>query len=148
MVLRILFPFLALGIFNSNSNGQSFEEYEWENRLIFIVDHSENPKNITKQLQVFQKEENELKDRNLIIFSITKKGLQQEFPKTQKSFPNISEIQFPFSLSKNKNFSVYLVGYDGGVKLKQNRLVSSDEIFALIDTMPMRKVEMARQKRE
>ena len=38
-----------------------------------------------------------------------------------------------------------LVGKDGGVKLRQNAQVKLNDIFALIDAMPMRQEEM-RQK--
>ncbi len=39
-------------------------------------------------------------------------------------------------------FRVVLVGKDGGVKLDRDRVVTSDELFALIDAMPMRRYEM------
>ena len=38
-----------------------------------------------------------------------------------------------------------LLGKDGGIKLKRNDRVKFEEIFSLIDSMPMRKDEM-RQK--
>ena len=39
-------------------------------------------------------------------------------------------------------FRVVLVGKDGGVKLESGDAVSRDELFALIDAMPMRRYEM------
>ena len=39
-------------------------------------------------------------------------------------------------------FRVILVGKDGGVKLDRNVAVRSEELFALIDSMPMRRYEM------
>ena len=39
-------------------------------------------------------------------------------------------------------FRVLLLGKDGGVKLDRGRVVASDELFALIDAMPMRRYEM------
>jgi hypothetical protein len=39
-------------------------------------------------------------------------------------------------------FRVILVGKDGGVKLDRNLAVSGDDLFALIDSMPMRRYEM------
>ena len=38
-----------------------------------------------------------------------------------------------------------LIGKDGGVKLRQEELVRPAELFALIDSMPMRKHEMGRR---
>ena len=44
-------------------------------------------------------------------------------------------------------FRVVLVGKDGGVKLRQEEPISAADLFALIDSMPMRKQEM-RQRSE
>ncbi len=40
-------------------------------------------------------------------------------------------------------FEVVLIGRDGGEKLRANAPVPPAELFALIDTMPMRRAEMA-----
>jgi hypothetical protein len=42
-------------------------------------------------------------------------------------------------------FSIILVGKDGGVKLDRQDRTSLEEIFALIDSMPMRQQEMRRK---
>ncbi|MEM1164222.1 MAG: DUF4174 domain-containing protein, partial [Pseudomonadota bacterium] len=42
------------------------------------------------------------------------------------------------------DFTVILVGKDGGEKFRRNGLVDPDELNALIDTMPMRLQEMSR----
>lgn len=42
-------------------------------------------------------------------------------------------------------FAVILVGKDGGEKLRSSEPVTTGELFALIDTMPMRQREMRRQ---
>jgi hypothetical protein len=42
-------------------------------------------------------------------------------------------------------FVVRLVGKDGGEKLRREAPVPVDEIFALIDTMPMRREELRRR---
>ena len=39
-------------------------------------------------------------------------------------------------------FQLLLIGKDGGVKLRSAELVATGELFALIDTMPMRRREM------
>jgi hypothetical protein len=42
------------------------------------------------------------------------------------------------------DFAVLLVGKDGGVKLSSERPVLTENLSALIDTMPMRRREMKR----
>ncbi len=41
-------------------------------------------------------------------------------------------------------FALRLVGKDGGIKLSRDTVVSMEEIYGLIDTMPMRRNEMER----
>ena len=40
---------------------------------------------------------------------------------------------------------VALIGKDGGVKLRDEAMVSNEDLFALIDSMPMRRQEMREQ---
>ena len=43
------------------------------------------------------------------------------------------------------DFRVVLIGKDGGVKLRQDEPISMANLFALIDSMSMRKQEMGRR---
>jgi len=42
-------------------------------------------------------------------------------------------------------FSVVLIGKDGGEKLRRDRPVPPEELFALVDAMPMRREEIRRR---
>ena len=63
---------------------------------------------------------------------------------TQMDPQTAASLRKHFDLTP-KAFALILLGKDGGIKLKRNDRVKLDEIFALIDSMPMRKDEM-RQK--
>jgi hypothetical protein len=43
------------------------------------------------------------------------------------------------------DFRAVLIGRDGGVKLRQDEPILAADLFALIDSMPMRKQEMGRR---
>jgi hypothetical protein len=43
-------------------------------------------------------------------------------------------------------FSVVLIGKDGGEKLRRSTPLSPDELFALVDAMPMRRAERRERK--
>jgi hypothetical protein len=43
------------------------------------------------------------------------------------------------------DFAFILIGKDGTVKLRSNQTVLSGDLFALIDSMPMRREEMGRK---
>lgn len=45
-----------------------------------------------------------------------------------------------------KSFYVVLVGKDGGEKLRRATPLSPEELFAIVDAMPMRRAEMRERK--
>lgn len=51
-----------------------------------------------------------------------------------------------FSVNPLDPFTVILVGRDGGEKYRSTEVTSTKQFFTLIDAMPMRKVEMRKQK--
>jgi hypothetical protein len=53
----------------------------------------------------------------------------------------VVKIQFGAKL-----FSVTLIGKDGGEKLRRTKLLAPEELFAIIDAMPMRRAEIRDQK--
>ncbi|MBE36310.1 MAG: hypothetical protein CMI16_12280 [Opitutaceae bacterium] len=44
------------------------------------------------------------------------------------------------------DFSITLIGKGGGVKLKRDEVLSTAELFAVIDAMPMRRPEMRSER--
>lgn len=48
-------------------------------------------------------------------------------------------------LQPEGDFAVLLIGKDGGVKLRSAEPVTQDQLFAIIDAMPMRASEMRRR---
>ena len=53
----------------------------------------------------------------------------------------VVQIQFG-----TRSFSVVLIGKDGGEKLRRATPLSPEELFAIVDAMPMRRAEMRGQK--
>lgn len=47
-------------------------------------------------------------------------------------------------MSKGDEFKFVLIGLDGGIKEKRSSLISTADLFSIIDKMSMRKVEMNR----
>jgi len=55
------------------------------------------------------------------------------------------EIQTRFGA---ESFSVILIGKDGGEKLRRHTPLSTAELFAVVDAMPMRRAEMRSRQSE
>ena len=73
--------------------------------------------------------------------------------------PGLKKVHFPKDdkwkksslfekYSENGQFEVILIGLDGGVKLRKSELLSSEELFTVIDGMPMRRAEIRRSKND
>ncbi len=111
----------------------SIEELKWKNRIL-ITHQKEAKSNHLKKLKANDKA---LRERHMIWFNI------QDGKVTSNYSGDISN-QFTTSLQKQYitgDTTAVLIGKDGDVKAKYKAL-HLDKIFALIDTMPMRRREM------
>ncbi|MDT0608427.1 DUF4174 domain-containing protein [Croceitalea rosinachiae] len=109
-----------------NSPAQELKKYQWKNRLIVLIGNQNHPK-LKNQEALLNKNEEGLKERDILIIRTNDRLLE------------------PFKLKKNFT-GLLLIGKDGGIKLKQSFIVQPDELFALIDGMPMRRAEISRKK--
>ena len=127
-----------------NTQAQKFllDTYCWENRLILIV--AENPEDgkMAEQLKLFQNEQEALTDRKLLIFKIHAGGCTV-YNSSMKPIQNTENKDlFEEVGSSSTPFQILLIGLDGGIKMKRNRITDPSVFFAEIDTMPMRRNEM------
>lgn len=131
MRLFTLFLFIFMALPNA-SNSQGLADYKWENRIILLIDAE--GESFKEQLTVLKKHKAALEERDIIVLRYSdNKVLDINGAKS-----TINPESIPA-----KNFTgLLLLGKDGGVKLKKKFVVQPDEIFDLIDGMPMRKSEM------
>ena len=87
---------------------------------------------------LFQKEKVGLKERKLKIYQFAEGDFKYGFfDSWKKSTLNIKRF-----FEKEESFKIVLIGLDGGIKLKQNTILTPEKLFAIIDGMPMRKREL------
>lgn len=83
-----------------------------------------------KQLAIWKEAQAEMEERDLTITVITGNDL----------------LHKKYKVDSQTEFTVILLGKDGGEKLRTQNLLTTNKLFALIDAMPMRRQEM--QKKE
>ncbi len=137
--LHISLVMLGLSLQQSNP----LNEYQWQNRLILVFNDSDSEVQAQKQLDKFAGLTPELQERDLLIFRIDDSQVSNGLDS------KVTDIEAA-SLRKSfdidiEEFAVLLIGKDGGVKLRSEQVVSSQELFALIDGMPMRRSEIRRK---
>ncbi|PHN00816.1 DUF4174 domain-containing protein [Flavilitoribacter nigricans] len=123
-------------------NGQPLAKHQWKDRLILVFSNSPGDSVATEQLERFREDTAAVKDRDLLIYRITPAmvngpGGQQE---------TTSEWFYKYYRVGKDEFNIILIGKDGGEKLRSEQLIQPEKIFDLIDTMPMRRAEMKRDK--
>jgi len=121
--------------------GQNVDDYKWKNRIILIISNNEDSEIFKKQINALEKDLQELEECKLILFKITPSKYQLNSDKWETN----SELYTTYNLN-NEPFKIVLIGLDGGIKLNQNTYTPKRDLFALIDGMPMRRVELKNKK--
>ncbi len=102
----------------------------WKERpLVVVADQSDDPR-FQKQVAALEARKRALADYDIKLVAIT---------------GDSSVLRHKLRLPAT-GYAVALVGKDGGVKETWRNPVDPDRIFALIDTMPMRRDEVRRRK--
>ncbi len=111
--------------------------------LILVTLEDEHPQ-LTKQVDIIHANRKEALERNISIIQATPREVKPIF----NSNKNMSRVGMSFKEMKrgNSDFELILVGLDGTVKLRRQLAVEADELFGIIDGMPMRRSEMRTQR--
>ncbi|WP_298495593.1 DUF4174 domain-containing protein [uncultured Algibacter sp.] len=140
-ILKILFIIISI-ISTNKGMSQNITAHQWENRVLLVLTDNADTCTFQNQIKELQENENGLKDRKLIVYQIKEDtfsiGLKNE------KWQNSSKLYKTYK-STNSPFEVVLIGLDGGIKLRQNYILTCKKLFKTIDVMPMRKSELKRK---
>ena len=99
-----------------------------------------------RQLLIFGNDKNQyLIDQQLILLNQHSKGVKERAIKVTVLARNNS-LFAKYNVSKTK-FTVLLVGKDGTEKYRTNSILQMNNLFSIIDAMPMRKAEMLKENK-
>ncbi len=142
----LIFCFLMLGLCTiTTMEAQDLSIHQWENRVLLLLVEDTQNFSYQAQLSILKSQEKALKDRKILVYHLQasqyKKGLNgEEWIISQGVFQQYKSSTAPFE--------IVLLGLDGGVKLQQSKLLPAQDLFNLIDQMPMRKRELKKQKKQ
>ena len=129
MLAIITFLFISLGNINMTI-GNTLNKYLWEKRIVLIFSKDKDISLYKEQKNQFSNLQDETNERDLVFIEIFKDKNTKHESLQDKFNPNSS------------NFKIILIGKDGGIKLNSSTVVTHEKIFSLIDSMPMRQMEM------
>ncbi len=117
---------------------QNLSNYKLKNRLVLVLTPSiENPK-YQKQIEKLQNHLEGLEERKIKVFQITPNQYSEDFTDNWKN----KTLLYQTYKNDNPEFETILIGLDGGEKLHLEKPISAQQLFSVIDKMPMRKAEM------
>ena len=133
-IIRIitLFFFAVLIMGNSNSQiplDEILSQFQWKKRILLLITDEEDIKLINGVNAFFNEEMCQNKNRNLELFKIVG--------------DEISKYKIPRKYVGKKG--VWLIGYDGGDKAYSRDLSLLNQLYDIIDKMPIRLNEMANE---
>ncbi len=129
-------------------NAQDLNDYQWKNRLVVILNASENNSKVEQQLNEFKELSYELTERRLIILTISPARWQRynEHMELANGEQN-TDLFKNYAREEAIDFEVLLIGLDGTIKSRYDRVVSARDIFGNIDSMQMRRAELRKDKK-
>jgi hypothetical protein len=143
-MMVVLTAALACSIFGGQkAMSMDLNQFQWKNRLLFIFAPEKGDAFFQSLQSEISTQPDEISERDLVVFSIFETGPSYQ-DNSQIDTRTAAAIRTNFAVLPGK-FTCILVGKDGGIKLRQDSQVKLDQVFNLIDTMPMRREEM-RQK--
>jgi len=128
-----------------NSNGQNLEKHKWENRILIVKTSDIKSKKYQEQLKEFRNSIEEMIDRKFLLYQITGNDFVLINYKNSElnNSGKISGKSIEKILNKEENFEVILIGLDGEIKLQQTEILIKEDLYKIIDSMPMRRDELS-----
>ena len=125
-----------------NINAQDLSKHQWKDRLVLIIAEEKTEK-FQQQITELQKHQQGLKERKSVVYKILPEKYSTGFE--EENWKSSTELYKKYKAEKS-NFRVILIGLDGGEKLEQTEVLSTEKLFNTIDSMPMRQAEMRKNR--
>ncbi len=119
----------------------SMESFTWRNRPVLVFAPQASHPLLVAQRAAIADHLDQLRDRDIVIIEVAGDSVTID----TRNAPNLSaeDLRARYRLRPTEA-AVLLVGKDGGVKLREYRVMSVQTLFETIDAMPMRRQEMSR----
>jgi len=120
------------------------EVYAWHYRPLVIFAPTGDRAALEEQRAKLYGNEKEMEERDMVWVEVI--GDNVRYVLSPQTGTDADTLRERFDVSEEE-FAVLLIGKDAGVKLRSPEPVTTDTVFALIDSMPMRRQEMREQGR-
>jgi hypothetical protein len=136
--------------FSQQSSKQPLASLTDRNRVLLVFAPASSDPNFANQQKFFKDQASQASERDLILIPVLAKWTSNDTDLRKENASFTSETEQTSLRTRYKiqptEFTVILVGKDGGEKLRSRTPVTMEKLSELIDTMPMRQQEMNHRK--
>jgi hypothetical protein len=122
----------------------ALDRYRWQNRILLVFAPDADSALYRRQQEMLLVAERGLNERDMVIIFVIRDTV------STKGRPAAAvaavDLRDAYGVLPHE-FRVVLIGKDGDVKLRQEEPISMADLFALIDSMPMRKQEIGQRSK-
>jgi hypothetical protein len=146
LLALMMIPLLSIGSSRiAKAMSIDLSQFRWKNRLLFLFAPDNHHPLFEALHDSLSAQKPEVADRDIIVFKVLESG-QSRMDMDLLEPQSADFLRKRFNVSRGQ-FTVILVGKDGGVKLNRQEKTELQDIFVLIDAMPMRQEEMRQKKK-
>jgi len=132
----LLAPLLAMTQSAPKSSlAETLRASKWEKRIVLLYTPAADDAAFKQQQNLLAEEQGATQDRDIRVL---------ECVASQLSAADKQYLQQQLKVEPAQ-FTALLIGKDGGVKLRQYKALTAQQLFGTIDKMPMRQQEMKKQ---
>ncbi len=114
----------------------------FNDRRIIVITASKNSPEVAYQIHQLEKRALDLEKRRLAVFTLIDGKVNAILNSTEKSEEFVKNNKIDYSATSVPQF--YLVGLDKTIKQTFRNFVQPQQVFDIVDSMPIRRAEMRR----
>jgi hypothetical protein len=114
-------------------------QYQWKNRVLVVSAPTKDDKDLVGQQDDLARDPKGFADRDMVLVTLLDNAVSTAEGRKLTS-EEVTTARAALKIRPG-SFALRLIGKDGSVKLSRDAATAMTEIYALIDTMPMRQRE-------
>ena len=136
----------AMVLLTTSTQAADLTQYLWQNRLLLMVAPIPTTPMFLDARKTLDQRWDAIQDRDIVVFCLFSNKGTRANDNTPLTQDEVTQLRRRYALTDSAT-SMILIGKDGGEKMRQPLDGDLSEVFAEIDTMPMRQQEMRDKRR-
>ncbi len=138
-------PVLILLLLIAALPAQAYDlsQHQWRDRLLILAADDPADAALREKLEAVRQKQAGIDDRRLVVFQLSAHSGSVDGRSLSAS--DLSRLRELLRIAPGQR-EMILIGLDGGIKRRSDLGTDLEEIFAEIDRMPMRRIELDRRQ--